>query len=368
LALLIPTASYYAYANFHINTEWDFSEHILNFFTILDAEAHYLQTHFELGASTYDSHTDGSGVCFSSRMRPVINMRPHTWSWQFCADTHLIDWLEEKKIDFDIITDDDLHREGVSLLENYRCVMTGTHPEYDSRAMMEAFQDYKAGGGRLMYMGGNGFYWKVDYNEDFPGAIEMRRAEDGSRGWLAEPGEYYNAWSGELSGLWCRNGIPPQAIGGTGFAAQGFDSSTHYRRTAASFDPRASFIFEGIGDDEVIGDFGAMGGGAAGWEVDRADHHLGTPPHALLVAEATDFSAGYVWVAEEHRHAHPAITGETCPHVRCDMVFFETPKGGAVFSTSSIAWSGALAFADYDNNVSRITENVVRRFLDPKPF
>ncbi|NNL85413.1 MAG: hypothetical protein HKP27_07155, partial [Myxococcales bacterium] len=57
LALLIPTASYYAYANFHINTEWDFSEHVLNFFTILDAEAHYLQTHFELGASTYDSHT-----------------------------------------------------------------------------------------------------------------------------------------------------------------------------------------------------------------------------------------------------------------------------------------------------------------------
>jgi N,N-dimethylformamidase len=50
------------------------------------------------------------------------------------------------------------------------------------------------------------------------------------------------------------------------------------------------------------------------------------------------------------------------------MVFYETPRGGAVFSVSSIAWAGALARAGYDHNVSRITENVVRRFLDPTPF
>jgi N,N-dimethylformamidase len=50
------------------------------------------------------------------------------------------------------------------------------------------------------------------------------------------------------------------------------------------------------------------------------------------------------------------------------MVFYETPGGGAVFSTSSIAWAGALAHNGYDNNVSRLTENVVRRFLDPRPF
>jgi N,N-dimethylformamidase len=50
------------------------------------------------------------------------------------------------------------------------------------------------------------------------------------------------------------------------------------------------------------------------------------------------------------------------------MVFYETPNGGAVFSTSSIAWAGALEHANYENNVSRITENVVRRFIDPRPF
>jgi N,N-dimethylformamidase len=56
------------------------------------------------------------------------------------------------------------------------------------------------------------------------------------------------------------------------------------------------------------------------------------------------------------------------PHVRADLVFFETPKGGAVFSTGSIAWAGSLAHNSYDNDVSRITRNVVRRFLDPEPF
>ena len=50
------------------------------------------------------------------------------------------------------------------------------------------------------------------------------------------------------------------------------------------------------------------------------------------------------------------------------MVFFETPAGGAVFSTGSISWCDALCHDGYDNNVATITGNVVRRFLDPAPF
>ena len=64
----------------------------------------------------------------------------------------------------------------------------------------------------------------------------------------------------------------------------------------------------------------------------------------------------------------PDLTGTQSPLVRADLVFFETPKGGGVFSVSSIAWMGSLSHNDYDNNVSRITENVLRRFSDPAPF
>jgi N,N-dimethylformamidase len=168
--------------------------------------------------------------------------------------------------------------------------------------------------------------------------------------------------------MWRRMGRAPQSVAGTGMTAQGFDLSTYYERTPESFDARAAFIFDGIGETERIGDFGLIGGGAAGWEIDRADPALGTPPHALVVATATNFTSVYHWVKEELTHTHSANTGETCPFVRCDMVFYETPNGGAVFATSSIAWAGALSHHHYDNNVSRLTANVLRRFLDPTPF
>ena len=56
--------------------------------------------------------------------------------------------------------------------------------------------------------------------------------------------------------------------------------------------------------------------------------------------------------------------GTVSPLVKGDMIYFETPGDGAVFSVGSIAWCGSLSHANYDNNVSRITENVLNRFAD----
>ena len=368
LALLIPTASYWAYANQQMISSWSFDELTSGKFATFNAVDRFLEEHPGFGMSTYDLHSDGSGVTYVSRLRPVLNMRPKTELWQFNADTHVTDWLEAKGIDYDVITDDDLHTEGLALLQPYTCVMTGTHPEYYTTRMLDAVHAYTGSGGRLVYLGANGFYWRVAYHEALPGVMEHRRAEDGMRGWISEGGEYYMSFNGELGGLWRRLGRAPNKLVGAGFTAQGFDHSSHYVRRPESFDPRAAFIFEGIGATERIGDFGTIGGGAAGWEVDRADLALGTPPHALIVAEATEFPASYHWVKEEMNHTHSAVNGDTCPLVRCDMLFFETPRGGAVFSTNSIAWAGSLSHACYQNNVSRITENVIRRFIDPTPI
>ncbi len=368
LALLLPTASYWAYANRHVEIEWRERENVVGYFVTVDPTALFLHEHPEFGVSMYDEHSDGSGVCYASRLRPVLNMRPKERLWQLPADTHIIDWLDAKGFDYDVITEDDLDAEGEALLAPYQCVMTGTHPEYPSKRMMDAYEAFKSKGGRFIYFGGNGFYWRTSYHPDLPGVIEMRRAEDGIRSWMAEGGEYYHSFTGELGGMWRRMGRAPQSVAGTGMTAQGFDVSTYYERTPESFNVRAAFIFEGIGEAERIGDFGIIGGGAAGWEIDRADPSLGTPPHALVVATATNFSSVYHWVKEELTHTHSANTGDTCPFVRCDMVFYETSNGGAVFSASSIAWAGALAHNNYDNNVSRLTENVIRRFLDTAPF
>lgn len=367
LALLIPTASYMAYANSRGTIEVA-SEILGNRLAQIGPEERYLNRHPEYGNSMYDFHNDGTGVCYSSRLRPIINFRPtHPWLWQLSADMHLVEWLESQAVPFDVITDEDLHQDGVALLERYACVMTCSHPEYYSTPMWDAVHAFTQRGGRLMYLGGNGFYWRVAYREDKPGVMEMRRTEDGSRSWASEPGEYYMGFNGEYGGLWWRAGRTPQSLVGNGFIAQGFDHSSYFRRAPDSHDPRAAFIFEGI-DDEIIGDFGLIGGGAAGLELDWASRAYGTPPHALTVATSEQHTDAYIRVNEDIGHMLPAIGGQDDPRVHADLVFFETPRGGGVFSTGSIGWSSALFHNDHDNNVSRLTRNVLDRFLDRTPF
>ena len=113
----------------------------------------------------------------------------------------------------------------------------------------------------------------------------------------------------------------------------------------------------------VLGDFGLSGGGAAGFEVDRAEPLLGTPEHALVLATAGGFPSGFMlameeWLAEETSWAGPPPD----ELLRADMVYFETPTGGAVFSVGSICFLGSLPHNDYDNNISRLLNNVLTRF------
>ena len=83
----------------------------------------------------------------------------------------------------DVITDHDLHAEGVAALAPYRVVIAAQHPEYHSERMMQAFEDFLGQGGRLMYLGGNGFYWRAEPSQDQPDTLEVRRAEGGIRTW-----------------------------------------------------------------------------------------------------------------------------------------------------------------------------------------
>jgi N,N-dimethylformamidase len=122
-----------------------------------------------------------------------------------------------------------------------------------------------------------------------------------------------------------------------------------------------------VGAEERIGDFGVLGG-AAGYELDAADKNLGTPPHALILARSVEHSNVFLPSPEELLAGFPGQDAIENPNVRAEMVYFEGPKGGAVFSTGSITWAASLCHAGYENNVSRITSNVLRRFIDPQPL
>jgi N,N-dimethylformamidase len=376
VAVLAPTCSYLAYANHAEHITARGAELVMGRLLQFGHIDLYMYDHPELGGSLYDRHLDGSGVAYTSRLRPNLNCAPcyHSWLgghgsalYQYNADTHLFDWLDHQGVDYDLITDEDLHEDGLDLIRDYRVILTGTHPEYHSTPMWDAMKAWIDRGGRLMYLGANGWYWRIAFHQTLPGVFELRRAEDGIRTWEAEPGEYYHSFNGEYGGLWRRIGRAPNVMAGVGFIAQGFDLSSYYRRAPDAGNPRAAFIFDGV-KDEIIGDFGLIGGGAAGIELDCINTALGSPPNTLRLASSENHTPLILLVNEEFGVVPPNPGGDLNPRVKADMAFFETPAGGAVFSTASIAWCGSLSHNGYQNNVSRITGNVLRRFRDPKPF
>jgi N,N-dimethylformamidase len=327
--------------------------------------------HPEYGRSTYNRHRDGSGICYSSRLRPVLTFRPRYLTFDdprgsglrhYSADTHLLDWLERHGVRFDVVTDEDVDAEGAALLAPYATVLTGSHPEYHTARTLDAHAGYLDGGGRLIYLGGNGFYWRIATSPTVPGVLEVRRAEGGIRTWDAQPGEYYHALDGAYGGLWRRNGRPPQQLVGVGFSAQGLFDGSYYRRQAGADDPRAAWILAGV-KDEILGNFGLSGGGAAGFELDRADPRLGTPAGAIVVASSEGHASHFVVVPEELLSHISTVSGEPpAKLLRADMTYAELPGGGAIFSVGSITFCGSLSHNGYDNNVSRILKNVVDRF------
>jgi len=379
VCFLLPTASYLAYANHRIGLDVPGTEIGMGRLVEIDRHHAFLQEHQEMGFSFYEVHDDGSGVFYSSRNRPVLDIQPGIKGflggqgsnlWQFNADTHITGWLEHEGISYDVVTDEDLHREGLALLRRYRVVLTGTHPEYYSLEMLNAIQGFVDRGGRLMYLGGNGFYWRISFSEEHPGVIECRRSEVGIRPWEPGHGQFYHAFTGEYGGLWRRNGRSSGELTGLIMSSQGFDVSEGYILCEGASDPRAAFMFDGIDrtPGREFGGFGLSGGGAAGLELDRTDFSLGTPPHALVVATSTRHTDVYLLTPEELLDPTPDITGTQSDLIRADLTFFETPGGGAVFSVGSIAWAGAMAWNAYENEVSKLMVNVLRRFIDPSAF
>ncbi len=368
ICVLIPTFTYILYGN-HArgNTNEVYRERA----NAWNARPWTPDEHPEYGLSTYNFHSDGSGICYASRLRPMMNMRsgfisipefPGSGLRHFPADTHLFAWLEAMGHNFDVITDEDLHEQGFSLIESYKVLLTTTHPEYHTKQTLDALKDYREGGGNLMYLGGNGFYWRIAKHQELDGVYEVRRAEGGIRAWAAEPGEYYHSFDGTYGGLWRRNGRPPQELVGVGFSAQGFMEGTYYRRHRNAENEKVAWIFAGV-DGDILGNFGLIGCGAAGYELDRVDYALGTPQNTFVLASSENHNDNFILVHEEQLTHVSNCGGEPDSDlIRADMIYYETPNGGAVFSVGSISFCGSLFHNNYDNNISRITNNVICRF------
>lgn len=371
--LVLPTWTYLAYANWRTYAEFETER--LGLYGEdrgIDERDRWLAEHPELGRSLYDVHSDGSGVCYSSRLRPIVNLRPDYYTpttrgfRHYSQDLLLLDWLERRGEDHAVVTDDEVEQQGTALLDRYRVVLTGGHPEYCSAGMLDSYAAYTASGGRLMYLGGNGFYQVTARHPGVPDALEIRRGHAGVATWVSDPGEEHLSATGEPGGLWRMRGRAPNRLVGIGFTAQGFDKGHGYERSARSAEADVSWVFDGVkaGPGEVFGTEGPGLGGAAGDEFDRADTALGTPPNAVVLASSVGHSTKIGLAPEEIDHGYTAPPPGAHPNARADLVLVGRPAGGAVFSVGSIAWSAAMSHRDGDNDTARITGTVLDRFRD----
>ncbi len=371
ICFLVPTASYLAYANEHLGFDAPIVQPMSGQTPILAEIDIEMYKNPEFGHGCYDSWADGQGVCYSSYHRPVVNMRPKyriasmNTTWQFPADLSVIGWLEYKKYDYDVVTDEDLDREGVAALAPYKCVITGTHPEYYSDRMLDATEDYIAGGGRYIYLGANGYYCNVAHRLDEPWVLECRKFGQGWKAWEARPGEHYMATNGQKGAAWRARGRAPQKLVGTGFVGEGFGASMPFHRMPDSYEPSSSWVTEGI-EGQTFGAFGLAYDGASGLELDVYDLKLGTPPHTKLIASSGGHDDNYLIMITPHEHE--GLYGTYNYELRADMTYFDAPNGGAVFSCSSIAFGQSLPINNFENSVSRLLANVVETFVKPGPL
>lgn len=375
IAFLLPTTSYLAYSNITAGfnariailekgadgKEVMRQEDPVKVIVGAKANADFLIDRPEFPGGVYEFHRDGTLVQHASRRYPNITTRPDAATITLNADLDIIEWLDHEGFDYDVITDDLLQKEGVGLLENYTVVVSGNHPEYVTPEIWTALEAYQNRGGRFMYLGGNGFYWVTSFHREVPDVIEVRKVEQGNKSFFYA----YQEFDGHRSGYWWDAGREPRELVGVRYSKpMAMEGGGYYRKLPAANDPRAAFIFEGIAGD-IIGDFGKYAGGAAAEEVDSANFKRGTPRHALIVATSENIKWPYDASGEGLVDWRYRLNVKS---PKADIVFYETPKGGAVFSVGSMGWRASLNHNDFKNSVSKMTGNVLRRFANATPF
>lgn len=381
VAIVLSTFTYLAYANEHMYDQSRASRMTLAGGVRIRKDALWRQMarRSDLGCSLYDVHNDGSGCVFSTAKRPILNIRPGYVNWafhrprEFSADQLMIGFLEQKlgRGGYDVLTDHDLHTHGVGALARYRVVLTGCHPEYPSLEVLNAYAAFARTGGHLMYLGGNGFYWCSVLDPHRPHRLEVRKGDQGCRSVELPAGERIHSLNGAQGGLWRSRGRTPQSLLGVGSCACGSGPGVPYRfveEVVAGRESTWAWLLDRVTPEEdaaggfVIGTRG-FGGGASGDELDRMDAGLGTPGNAVLLARSTGHDDTFGVFNEEVMFPMVDTVGTACAKVRSDMVVYRACGGGSVFSVGSINWYCSLGWDQYDNNVARITWNVLREFM-----
>lgn len=312
------------------------------------------------GNSLYNVHSDGSPVYYVTRRRPTRSHDPtagfeQRGAHKITANLYLIDWLEQQGLDYEVTTDDDLDERGVDALGFCRTLILGSHPEYWTPRMLSVLESHLRRGGRVLYLGSEFMLWVATVDPLRPWVMEVRKSEGGDYHppLLRPAGEAEHSTEPVLGGAWAERGRHARNLVGVEVAAQAwFDvgvagGQTGFIRSDASTGPACDWVFEGV-DEHPIGGYGLNFGSAAWMEMDGAldrEWMPGVERVVLATARHDDY-----WSA----------LAET---PSADLSLTTYPNGAAIFAAGSLTWTGSLSHDGYVNGVSRITRNVIDRFL-----
>lgn len=247
------------------------------------------------------------------------------------AEWRLLGWLEREGFAYDFYAEAQLHFGQIDL-DAYKVLILSTHPEYWSRAMYERVKDWvHKRGGHLMYLGGNGLNCEIEFLDEATmkcnsqlvsalGGVEMRDPHNPD---LLYESRMHRRLESEANLL----GVLYSDSGAMTAAPYAVKDDTHW-------------VFAGTGlcNGDLFGEASLherIPGGASGHETDKRTPY--SPPGVHLLAKGTNPDDG-----------------------GAEMVYYETASGGAVFSVGSITWPASILV---DDGVSRITANVINRFL-----
>ncbi len=237
------------------------------------------------------------------------------------AEWRLLGWLEREGFAHDYYAETQLH-DGKLDLDAYKVLIVSTHPEYWSCAMYFAVKSWVyERGGRLMYLGGNG--------------INCEAELIGSSAVVYHNGDGRELKQGGYESRFAMRVESEANLLGVVFTETGIMTGAPYRVLEAS---HWAYSGTALRNGDLFGERSLhmrRPGGASAHETDKVSPS--SPGHVVRLAKGTNIDDG-----------------------GAELVYYETESGGAVFSAGSIAWPCAILV---DDHVSRITANVLRRFL-----
>ncbi len=251
----------------------------------------------------------------------------------------ILDWLNNTGFEHDLYGDLDLHSSW-DWLSAYPVLIISTHSEYWTLQMRDHLDAYLQAGGNLLYLSGNGLFWKVTFDDDLR---VMEVCRDGRA----------HTQTGENGGLWRDLGRPEHSVTGVGYVREGYMTYAPYRVIKPDH-----WIFDGLElvKNDLVGSEGLHGDGASGWEMDQVDMEW-SPSNIEIIAEGIN-PADYMEPGFDAKFPDPNYNWDSKGGAH--LTYYTHPGGGGIFSAGSISFGASLAA---DRQLQTMVSNVLNRFL-----